>query len=82
MVTAARPLRSWDGSHHLCSKHCYTRTATLTNHTHSTPITFLGNTVHSLATKFHLIPLGATDIEAAGYSQVPGGARAEAERRR
>ncbi|GJE85820.1 eukaryotic integral membrane protein [Phanerochaete sordida] len=46
------------------------------------PITFLGNTVHGLATRFHLIPLGNADIEAGGYSQVPGGTRAEAERRR
>ncbi|KAI0706116.1 eukaryotic integral membrane protein [Cytidiella melzeri] len=46
------------------------------------PITFLGNTVYGLATKFHLIPLSGSDVEAANYSQVPGGARAEAERRR
>ena len=48
----------------------------------STPISWLGNTVHGLATKFHLIPLGNVDVEAGGYTQVPGGARAEAERRR
>ncbi|PSR76642.1 hypothetical protein PHLCEN_2v8239 [Hermanssonia centrifuga] len=47
-----------------------------------TPITALGNLVYSLASRFHLIPLGSSDIEAGGYSQVPGGARAEAERRR
>ncbi|KAI0095096.1 eukaryotic integral membrane protein [Irpex rosettiformis] len=46
------------------------------------PLTWLGNTVYGLATKFHLIPLSASDVEAAGYSQLPGGARAEAERRR
>ncbi|KAJ7631144.1 putative PDUPA2 [Roridomyces roridus] len=45
------------------------------------PLTLLGNFVHSLATRFHLIPLG-TDIEGGSYSQVPGSARAEAERRR
>ncbi|KIP05346.1 hypothetical protein PHLGIDRAFT_128965 [Phlebiopsis gigantea 11061_1 CR5-6] len=47
-----------------------------------TPISWLGNTVHGLATKFHLIPLATVDVEAGGYTQVPGGARAEAERRR
>ncbi|KAI0347786.1 eukaryotic integral membrane protein [Trametopsis cervina] len=46
------------------------------------PITWLGNTVYSIAVKFHLIPLGASDVEAPSYSSVPGGARAEAERRR
>ncbi|KAI0654240.1 DUF1751-domain-containing protein [Cubamyces menziesii] len=46
-----------------------------------TPITLLANTAHALATKFHLIPTGSIDVEA-GYSQLPGGARAEAERRR
>ncbi|KAI0803331.1 eukaryotic integral membrane protein-domain-containing protein [Irpex lacteus] len=46
------------------------------------PLGWLGNTVYGLATKFHLIPLSASDVEAASYSQVPGGARAEAERRR
>ncbi|EMD41912.1 hypothetical protein CERSUDRAFT_110469 [Gelatoporia subvermispora B] len=46
-----------------------------------TPITMLSNIVHSLATKFHLIPSHG-DSETGGYSQVPGGARAEAERRR
>lgn len=35
-----------------------------------------------LATKFHLIPTASADIESGGYAQVPGGARAEAERRR
>lgn len=48
----------------------------------STPISWLGNTVHGLATKFHLIPLATVDVEAGGYTQVPGGARSEAERRR
>ncbi|OCH94675.1 DUF1751-domain-containing protein [Obba rivulosa] len=46
-----------------------------------TPITMLSNIVYSLATKFHLIP-SHSESEAAGYSQLPGGARAEAERRR
>ncbi|CDO72958.1 hypothetical protein BN946_scf185007.g12 [Trametes cinnabarina] len=46
------------------------------------PITLLANTAHKLATKFHLIPSGNMDLEAGGYSQLPGGARAEAERRR
>jgi len=41
-----------------------------------------GNAVHKVATRFHLIPTSVPhDIEA-GYSQLPGGARAEAERRR
>ncbi|PCH33974.1 DUF1751-domain-containing protein [Wolfiporia cocos MD-104 SS10] len=44
------------------------------------PITLLGNTAHSLASRFHLIP-SSGDIEAA-YAPLPGGARAEAERRR
>lgn len=35
-----------------------------------------------LATKFHLIPGTSGDVESGGYSQLPGGARAEAERRR
>ncbi|KAH9858013.1 DUF1751-domain-containing protein [Lenzites betulinus] len=47
-----------------------------------TPITLLANTAYSLATKFHVIPTGSSDVEAGGYSQLPGGARAEAERRR
>ncbi|KAI0778363.1 DUF1751-domain-containing protein [Trametes elegans] len=46
------------------------------------PITLLANTAHTLATKFHLIPTGSIDVEAGGYTQLPGGARAEAERRR
>ncbi|KAI0719965.1 eukaryotic integral membrane protein [Cerioporus squamosus] len=46
------------------------------------PITILSNTAYTVANKFHLIPSGGVDIEAGGYSQLPGGARAEAERRR
>ncbi|EGN93153.1 hypothetical protein SERLA73DRAFT_190033 [Serpula lacrymans var. lacrymans S7.3] len=47
------------------------------------PISLLANTVHSIATRFHLIPNSASaDIESGGYSLTPGGARAEAERRR
>ncbi|TFY69984.1 hypothetical protein EVJ58_g107 [Rhodofomes roseus] len=46
------------------------------------PITWLGNTVYMLASKFHLIPASGSDVEAGGYAAVPGGARAEAERRR
>ncbi|KAI0652030.1 DUF1751-domain-containing protein [Trametes meyenii] len=46
------------------------------------PITLLANTAHMLASKFHLIPTANIDVEAGGYSQLPGGARAEAERRR
>ncbi|KAF7339318.1 DUF1751-domain-containing protein [Mycena sanguinolenta] len=45
------------------------------------PLGLLGNFVHSLATRFHLIPTSSADLES-GYSQVPGSARAEAERRR
>ncbi|TFK36961.1 eukaryotic integral membrane protein-domain-containing protein [Crucibulum laeve] len=44
------------------------------------PLTLLGNFVYSLATRFHLIPK-SSDLEGA-YTQVPGSARAEAERRR
>ncbi|KAL5535843.1 hypothetical protein ACEPAF_3937 [Sanghuangporus sanghuang] len=46
------------------------------------PINMLGKFVYPLATRFHLIPGAASDIESGGYSQVPGGQRAEAERRR
>nr|BDS00033.1 hypothesis protein 2 [Mycoleptodonoides aitchisonii] len=46
------------------------------------PITLLANTAHSLATRFHVIPTAGLDVESGGYSQLPGGARAEAERRR
>jgi len=46
------------------------------------PISFLANTTYMLATKFHLIPASNLDVESGGYSQLPGGARAEAERRR
>ncbi|KAL4063658.1 eukaryotic integral membrane protein-domain-containing protein [Scleroderma yunnanense] len=46
------------------------------------PVSTLGNTVYKIATKLHLIPSSVPhDIES-GYNQVPGGARAEAERRR
>lgn len=48
-----------------------------------TPLSMLGSTVYKLATRFHLLPTSVPhDIESGGYSQVPGGARAEAERRR
>ncbi|KAI5116331.1 hypothetical protein M0805_003544 [Coniferiporia weirii] len=47
-----------------------------------TPITMLGNFVHPLATRFRLIPGAGSDIESNGYAQLPGGPRAEAERRR
>ncbi|KJA25894.1 hypothetical protein HYPSUDRAFT_134134 [Hypholoma sublateritium FD-334 SS-4] len=46
------------------------------------PLTLLGNFVYSLATRFHLIPIAGPDVEVGAYSQVPGTARAEAERRR
>ena len=49
---------------------------------YSGPITILSNVVYNVASKLHLIPGGSSDIEAGGYSQLPGGARAEAERRR
>ena len=48
----------------------------------STPVNMLSKFVYSLATRFHLIPGAGSDIESGGYSQVPGGQRAEAERRR
>lgn len=47
----------------------------------SGPVSVLADTLHSLATRFHLIPTAGHDVEA-GYTQVPGSARAEAERRR
>jgi len=46
------------------------------------PISVLANVTYMLATKCHLIPNSGSDVESGGYSQVPGGARAEAERRR
>ncbi|KAJ6503352.1 eukaryotic integral membrane protein [Mycena vitilis] len=46
------------------------------------PLSMLANFVHSLATRLHLIPTSSADIESGLYSQVPGSARAEAERRR
>ncbi|CAK5280595.1 unnamed protein product [Mycena citricolor] len=46
------------------------------------PISILGNTVYMLATRFHLIPTSGADLESGAYSQAPGSARAEAERRR
>ncbi|TEB38893.1 DUF1751-domain-containing protein [Coprinellus micaceus] len=47
-----------------------------------TPLTHLGNFVYGLANRFHLIPTTSSDIEGGAYAQIPGGARAEAERRR
>ena len=38
--------------------------------------------MYSICSKLHLLPSGGSDIEAGGYTQVPGGPRAEAERRR
>jgi hypothetical protein len=46
------------------------------------PLTLLGDFVYSLANRFHLIPSSGADVEVGGYGQVPGTARAEAERRR
>jgi len=46
------------------------------------PLSLLANFVHSVATRLHLIPTSGSDIESGLYSQVPGSARAEAERRR
>ncbi|KAJ7705996.1 eukaryotic integral membrane protein-domain-containing protein [Mycena rosella] len=46
------------------------------------PLGLLANFVHSLATRLHLIPAASADVESGLYSQVPGSARAEAERRR
>ncbi|KAF4623595.1 hypothetical protein D9613_002223 [Agrocybe pediades] len=46
------------------------------------PLTLLGNFVYSLANRFHLIPTSGADVELGAYGQVPGTARAEAERRR
>ncbi|KIJ66281.1 hypothetical protein HYDPIDRAFT_109274 [Hydnomerulius pinastri MD-312] len=47
-----------------------------------TPLSALGNIVHKVASRFHLIPTSVPHDVEAGYSQLPGGARAEAERRR
>ncbi len=48
----------------------------------SYPLTLLGNFVFSTANRFHLIPATHGDLESGLYNQVPGSARAEAERRR
>ena len=48
----------------------------------SYPLTLLGNFVYSLANRLHLIPSSGADLELGSYAQVPGTARAEAERRR
>ena len=48
----------------------------------SYPLTLLGNFVYSLANRLHLIPSTSADLELGSYAQVPGTARAEAERRR
>jgi len=45
------------------------------------PVSVLADTLYSLATRFHLIPVASHDVEAV-YAQAPGSARAEAERRR
>ncbi|KAF8922045.1 eukaryotic integral membrane protein [Mucidula mucida] len=47
-----------------------------------TPLSMLGNFVFYWANRFHLIPASHGDLESGTYSQVPGSARAEAERRR
>ncbi|KAF5352652.1 hypothetical protein D9756_005977 [Leucocoprinus leucothites] len=47
------------------------------------PLTVLGNFVHKLANRFHLVPASSGgDIESGTYSLIPLSARAEAERRR
>jgi hypothetical protein len=48
------------------------------------PVSILSNVVHDVALKLHLIPSppNNTDVEMGGYAPLPGGARAEAERRR
>jgi len=46
------------------------------------PVSVLGNVIYKIATRFRLIPSSTTHDLESGYSQVPGSARAEAERRR
>ncbi|KAL1697390.1 eukaryotic integral membrane protein [Schizophyllum commune] len=46
------------------------------------PLTLLGNFVYNMANRLHLLPTSVADLESGMYQQVPGGARAEAERRR
>ncbi|KAL0951536.1 hypothetical protein HGRIS_008220 [Hohenbuehelia grisea] len=46
------------------------------------PIGLLGTGVYSVANRLHLIPTVHGDVESGIYAQVPGSARAEAERRR
>lgn len=48
----------------------------------SYPVSLLSNVVHRVARKFRLIPSSGNDLESGGYAQLPGGTRAEAERRR
>ncbi|KIK96394.1 hypothetical protein PAXRUDRAFT_826018 [Paxillus rubicundulus Ve08.2h10] len=47
-----------------------------------TPLSALGSAIHGVATRFHLIPISVPQDIESGYGQLPGGARAEAERRR
>lgn len=81
MVIEARHLHLYIGSHLLFSKYVCTHGEPRSDLL-STPITILGKFVHPLATRLHLIPRAAGDIESGGYAQLPGGPRAEAERRR
>lgn len=48
----------------------------------SPALSALGNAVYKIAMRFHLIPTSVPHDVESGYSQLPGGARAEAERRR
>lgn len=80
MVTVVRRLRWFTPSRLSCSKSLFIDMNMLLNKRISTPITFLANTTYKYASQFRLIPNGGADLEA--NLSHPGGARAEAERRR
>jgi len=83
MVTEVKHSPLLFGSRHSHSMSLYSHQVTHFNLVpgFSGPVSMLADTLYSLATRFHLIPTANYDLEA-GYTQVPGGARAEAERRR
>lgn len=78
---AAKHLLLSSGSLHLHSEFSPAWNSVGSQVLFSGPVSILSNTLYTLATRFHLIPSSGPDVES-GYSQVPGGARAEAERRR
>lgn len=63
----------------------FTSSSSFSHVIRSYPLSFALNAAYSLALRLRLIPhhSGSTaDLESGGYASLPGGARAEAERRR